>query len=76
MTSAEYAEFAQVVNEDGVAVASVNRSVLGTFFEEVSTDKTPLEAFNEYKPETQANLLNYLTYRVMEVNPGDLPQPE
>lgn len=76
MSQAEYAEFAQIVNEDGAAVAQVNRSVLTTFFEEVSTDKTPIEAFNEYKPETQANLLNYLTYRVMEVNPGDLPQPE
>lgn len=76
MGQAEYAEFAQVVNEDGGVIASVNRSVLGSFFEDVSTDKTPSEAFNEYKMETQVNLLNYLTYRVMEVNPGDLPQPE
>jgi anaerobic glycerol-3-phosphate dehydrogenase len=63
-------EMVTVTNEDGIVVAEVSSDLLSEFFDEVLNDKQPLEVLNQYKSEAANKLLAYLTYRVMEVDPG------
>jgi hypothetical protein len=69
-------DLSAVTNKEGIEVATVPTALLRDFLNEVlSSSDSPMEILDEYGADQRRDLIRYLAYRVIEVNPGDVTVP-